>query len=471
MASRLSEESLPAIYNSGCSGLAFNRNSFELNHFWERVDFDQVLASPDPSRVISDLSTQRLYYSLLEKGPGDCLEVLAHISNEQFLRILDYDVWRQDEFLPQRALYWVDLLRKVSPRKAYEQFRGLEEEYQLSTLSSLIKVYDQEAYEQMTDVDQDRLYRLPADALFYSIESNDSEIRDSVQGLIECVMANDMNYAMSLLAHAAYVPPNESVHSLQQFRRARLEEDGFVSYEESITCFAELDPVQYKMKWQPLAHHLHDLMSFSSSQDKLFLDEVLFYVGAHLWSEEQSKRFEQGLVSLANNLCAAAQIEADDIQTLKFIFTNGKALCSLGLEYLSDVDIKRGAEILGSEFPKDLFRIGLSLIRCQQRKFVKALCEVKVVAGAELFSKYFILQKYALMLDWLDKNLLEILGFEQCETLKGLFNRFPQYPRLIADASRVNRVSFFPIAKVEELKIVEEIINRMVLCLQINSQS
>ncbi len=467
MASRLSEESFPAIYDSGCSGLAFNPNGLDLGHIWGRVDFDAVLASPDPAAAIASLSSQQLYYSLLEKGPGDCLEVLAHVSAPQFLRILDYDAWRGGEFLPQRVLYWFDLLRKIGPEKAYEQFRDLEEEYQLSVLAPFVKIYDQDAYEQMTDVDQDSLFRLPADAMFYSIESTDTDIREGIHELMECILGNDMNYALSLLAHAAYMPPNESVHLIEQFRTARLEEDGFVSYEESLSTFAELDPAQHKMKWQALAHHFQDALTFSSSQDTaLFLDEVLFYGSAQLWSEDLNNTIHQSFVSLANRICAAVRIEVDDLSTLKFVFANAKALCSLGLEYLADGDLKNGAKILGSEYAMDLFRVGLSLLRQQQRKFVNALCD-SAIPDAESMRKYFVLQKYALMIDWLDNNLRDRIGFEQTETLKGIFNRFPQYPKAITEADEPNRIRFFPVAKISDLRFVEEIINRMILCFQI----
>lgn len=469
MESRLSAESLPAIYDSGCSGLAFDRSAFESNIFWDRVDFDKVLASSDPALVISELSTQRLYYSLIERGPAECLEVLAHISKEQFLRILDYDVWRRDEFVPQRVLYWVDLLRQVSSEKAYEQFRDLEEEYQLSTLSPYLKIYDQDAYEQMTDVDQDRLQRLPGDALFYSIETQDQDIHDSIVGLINSISAHDMNYAIALIAHSAYLPQNESADTAAQFRKARLEEDGFISFEESLTCFAELDPVTYKSKLNLLVKST-ELASTYTKSEKYFLDQVLAYASSNLWDSEQSSRAQQGFMSLANNLCTATQIDADDLTSLKFIFTNAKALCSLGLDYLADGNVQSASEILLEKFPKDLFRIGLSLIRTHQRDLVTKICDLQV-PDSDRFKRYFYQQRNALMLDWIDRNLLDSMGFETCEVLKGIFNRFPQIPNEITSEDSASRISFFPISNMSELRTFENITKRMASCFQTKHQS
>ncbi len=456
MDTRLSTESLPAIYHSGCSGLAFDRNAFDSQIFWERVDFHKILMSSDPAALLSDISTQNLYYSLLERGPGECLEILAHINQEHFIRILDYDAWSQDDFLPQRVLYWVNLLRQMSPEQAFEKFRNLEEEYQLATLSPFIRIYDQEAYEKMTDVDQDRLQRLPGDALYYAIETQDEDIHNGIVGLLDAITACDMNYALSLIAHSAYMPQNESAQTAVQFRKARLEEDGFVSFEESLNCFVELDPVLYKSQLK--LKKSVDVNSFliTDKKDIYFIDQVLSY---------QNNSMQEGFASLANALCTASEIEITDLDSLKFVFTNAKALCSLGLEFLSDGDLDFASRILLEKYPKDMFRVGLGLVRNHQRDLIRIMKDLSL-PDRERFQKYFVQQHYALMLDWVDKTLFDKMGFEFCETLKGVFNRFPQRPEEVLGEDGLPRVRFYPIASMRELKIFKDICEGLALCFQ-----
>jgi hypothetical protein len=286
-----------------------------------------------------------------------------------------------------------------------------------------------------------------------------------------------MNYALSLIAHSSYLPKNESADTAAQFRKARLEEDGFVSYEESLSCFEELDPMSYKAKLQIRVDDARNLMA--ADNEKYFLDQVLVYASTHLWDQKQGMKAQQGFVSLANHLCTASQVEADDLNALKFIFTNGKALCSLGLEYLSEGDLNLAAKVLLEKYPKDLFRVGLSLIRVHQRNLVQKICDLEV-PGADRFKRYFYQKHSALMLDWIDKNLLDSMGFEVCEILKGLFNRFPQYPKhlIIPKDAEVRvpgdleeRISFFPISKQIDLQIFGNISTRMALCFQIKYQS
>ena len=425
MENRISAESFTAIYDSGCQGLAFDRSAFDSAVFWDRVDFDKILSRKGAARVIAELSPQRLYYSLIEKGPAECLEVLPLITREQFQRILDYDVWKRDELVPQRVLYWVDLLRQVDPEKAYQQFCDIEEEYQLATLSPYLRIYAPDDYEKMTDADQDRLYRLPGDAFYYSIETEDEETRNGVAGLLDCVMSSDMNYMINLIAYSAFIPKNESAHMASQFRKARLEEDGFVSYEESLSCFAA---IQEKEPWASFEKSEETAVATLPRHHSHFLDDVLYYGKEKVWDQEQLASINQTLAHLANTLCTASQIEVDDISSLKFIFSNAKALCSLGLEYVSSGDVKMGAQVLSAHYPKEMFKTGLGLLLSCQKKIVDTMVELQI-PEQEKFKKYFVNKNYALFLDSVDKYLLNDLGFEVCEIVKALFNRYPQYPK------------------------------------------
>lgn len=468
MASRLSEESLSTIYNSGCGGFNLAYKPLDFQGFLEKVDFDQLLASPDAPQLIRLIEPQRLYYGLIEKGPSECLEVLAHISKEQFLRIFDYDVWHQDELVPQKALYWLNLLQKVSPKLVFSQFTELEEEYQIGILAPYVKIYDLDAYEQMSDVEQDSLQRFPGESFFYSIMTEDPEVKEGIIGLLGSLQSYDMNYALSILAHAAYMPPQEPAFLLAQFRKARLEEDGFISYEESLAYFTEIDPKPIKARWQKEASQETNaaVPATKVENQNLFIDQILAYLAqTQAWNIEQEEQIKNNLLCLMNASISASQLELDNLPVLKILFTNIKAVCSLGLNYLSDGDLQLAAKILFNEYSKTYFQVGLSLIRPYQKKFVMMAVDRKL-PGAQQLRQSFIQQKYGLIIDWFDKHFREILGFEESEMVKGLFNRFPLYPKSTRDAEHIGRLLFQPIASLEDLKIIEDIIHRTEQCLQ-----
>ena len=418
MASRLSEESLSAIYNSGCGGFSLDYNPLDFHSFLEKIDFDRILASPEAPQLIRLIEPQRLYYGLIEKGPSECLEVLAHISGEQFLRIFDYDVWHQDELVPQKAIYWLNLLQKISPKLVFRQFTQLEEEYQIGILAPYIKIYDLDAYENMSDIQQDFLQRFPGDGFFYSISTEDPEVKEGIIGLLSCLQSYDMNHALSVLAHAAYLPPHESAFLLAQFRKARLEEDGFISYEESLVYFTAIDPKLVKARWQK--EHSQDsaktLLASKARGQSLFIDQVLQDAArTRLWSEEQNDQVRNSLICLVNASISASQLELDNLPILKILFTNIKAICSLGLNYLSDGDAQLAAKILLSEYSKTYFQVGLSLIHPYQKNFITMAIDLNLPAAQQL-RQYFSQQKYGLIIDWFDKYFRELIGLDRKST-------------------------------------------------------
>ncbi|MBI2603484.1 MAG: hypothetical protein HYW48_10560 [Deltaproteobacteria bacterium] len=456
MASRLSEETRSGIYNSGCSGLSFDVKLSNLNKFWGDLDLEKLIMRPDLPSLVPQIPIQRLYCALLERGPASYPDILKHLSAEQVQRILDYDAWRNDELVPQQALNWLRLFRNISTEQAYRRLRDLEEEYQIGIFSPFVRVFDNDAYEAMSDEEQDRLYRLPNDALFYCVLSEDKDVHDNIVGLIEAVLAHDINYALSLLCHSAYLPPLESAHLLSQFRKSRLEEDGFVSHEESMTCFAEIDVAKKKALWSRAP--LPSLGARARKTGTFFLDEVLSHGAEHLGGESAKEGLQQGFVFLANALCTAVEREADDLAALKTIFTAAKALASLGLEFLSDGNLGLAAQILSKEYPKELFRVGLSLLKSPQRRFLGALVETGGKGGEQAYT-YFVQQKHGLLLDWFDRNLRDRIGFEGNEILKGIFNRFPQCPQILPGAEGEDRVTFIPVGSLQDLASVDSLID------------
>ena len=244
MTERLSQEHLNGILDAGHRGFAkLNRNE-ENESLFPKLDLKAIISSSSPKKQIQSLSPQVLLHALVRAGLSDCLEVLPLLSSEQFVRICDYDIWHEDRLVAKQAFHWLGFYREVSPSQMYERFRQLDEEYQTALLSPYCRVFTDEEYEKMTEEQQDLLYRFPNDGLYYSVNTGDADLHKGICSLIDASMGEDMSYAMTLLSTAAFSPPNEQEELIRQFRNARLEEDGFLSYEESLSYFTPLDPEQ-----------------------------------------------------------------------------------------------------------------------------------------------------------------------------------------------------------------------------------
>ncbi|MEZ4742250.1 MAG: DUF6178 family protein [Bdellovibrionota bacterium] len=240
MASRLSEEnSLISIYDAGHLAVSLTPNSLtSVDKAISPIDLATVMKSPNAVDIIQKKSPIEIYRAIKLCDPELLPEVLEAISEEQFTGILDFDTWKEDRLIAKQVFSWLKLYAEISPKELYKRFSSLEEEYQLATLGPYIRIYDQEEYEKMPESFQDRLITLPSNDAYYEITAKDQETFLIIENLIEAIMANNMSYAISLLAHSAYMPPAEQEELLSRFRRSRIEEEGYVSYNESLSIFA-----------------------------------------------------------------------------------------------------------------------------------------------------------------------------------------------------------------------------------------
>lgn len=461
MASRLSKQQLPAIYNGGCLGLPFNKEFLNIDNFWDLSVIDQALKSEDPRKAIQKIAPQKVFQALIARGAESSLDVIKELSLEQYSRILDYDTWKDNELLPQRFFYWFNLMKSADPELAFNTFRKLESEYQIAPLCPFVRIYDQETYEKLSDCDQDQLYRFPGDAFFYEIVSDDKSLHKSIEGLVELTLSQDINYAFSLLTHAAMLPPLEQEHLLSQFRLSRLEEDGFVEKEKAMELFSKIQ--EKKLKNYKTSTKVSESIVTSESTTKMFLDEVLENIKTENHDIETIENIKNSFLYLANAMTTITDVELDNINAFSRLLLNIKAMCSLALEYTSDKSIKVATTQVKTMYPKKLFTIGYNLIKNSLTPFAQQLKDSGFPKGKE-FYRYFTLNQHGLLLNWIDVNLEEKLDLQDLETLKGIFNRFPQY----VDNNQQDELSIrlIPVFRTHQIEKIELFLQKVSSCLE-----
>ncbi len=415
---RLSENELRKAYDTGVRHIP-RETPLRFPISLPTVPLKEILALPNAKAKIRAIPPQQLYFSLKEEGLADCLEVLPLISQEQFTRICDYDVWPDDRLSLRQLFHWLQHCEAAKHGDNFRRFKKLEEEYQLAALIPCIRIFDEDAFEKLSDAEQDQLHALPGNAFYYAIECEDPEVYEGIQSLIASGLELDIPYLISLLTHAAYMPPHESELLLAQFRKARLEEDGFVTEEESQSLFTPLSVQTYAKKWR-VTPDSETVQALALPENTWFLEEVL-RVGKETWSPETYAGITQSFLYLSNATLVACQIPLEDRKALEQVFAHVQGWVNLGLEFLSQGQRERGALILVEETPRTLFRLGFSILRTLQESVIEQMKKNPVFAP---LCKYWTLQKYGLLLRELDLHQ-ERLGFLPTEFLKGLFNRFP----------------------------------------------
>jgi hypothetical protein len=242
-----------------------------------------------------------------------------------------------------------------------------------------------------------------------------------------------MGYAFNLLAHAAFIPPNESELQLIQFRTARMEEDGFVGFDEAMRTFVPLQPESVKAQYHDAQE---PALSRTVDVGQNFLEiAVSEAVSNGRWTNEDGYRFQQGSLFVANAMVAAFHLDPTDLDASNRFLEQAKASMSLALDYLADSNQSKAVDILKVEMPKTLLRVGLGLAAQMQERVVISLRQRWNVHASviERIQHFRAKQKFAELADVIDNQLLDVCGLQVCEALKGIFNRFPM--RLVADNS------------------------------------
>lgn len=449
MEKRLSDINLASSYDAGHQSLSWTPG--EPTGLLAGIDIPALIENPDAAQIVPNLPVQPLYYALKQRGFGDALEILPFLTDDQVVHMADYEAWDGEEFSQKRMINFLKPFAAISSDELYRRFTELDEEYQIATLESMFTVHEVEQIYDLPEDIVDRVQAMPCNTIFYEIHTDDKEDFDFIERLLESARENNMRFAYALLGHTTYNPPGENEMQVSQFRKARLEEDGFIGYDESLKIFSPIDRKGLRLKWQEdqFAHpsvHSKDALALQGT-DVLFFDASLLAARDSGANIDELYQIHSSLLSFANALCSAAKVTVDDVHGLNRVLEQGKALASLGLEYLADGDLRMGGKIIVDEHPKTLFQTGFGIIEDLRLGTIRALKRMGM-PRAEALEKLYVARQWGAMLLEIDRNWLEFVGMEAAEILKGLLNRFPMVA--VSSANDKNRIEFRPIASLAD---------------------
>jgi len=459
MASRLSEESLVRVYDGGLQAFRWEAHLPAQAMRAETVDLISMLSLDKAKESIQSLAPQVLFRSLMTQGISDCLDILPLISQEQFVAILDYDAWADGELQHRKVFQWLQQFREAEREQIYTRFRDLEEELQIALVGPFIRAVDPEDFEQLPDEEQDRLESFPGGALYYEVKSEDPEIKQFFADFLDVTMGENMEYAMSVLAHAGFMPPNEQEALMAQFRNARMEDDGFVSYEESLAIFSPIPLEALEKKWGS-----HENKTLSTSGKTSFMQSIMS-LAMESWDQGTLNEVRSRHAYLANALCSASRVEPGDLESLDKALEQAWSLNGLALEWLSSGDQHKALDILKEEHPKTLFQTACTLIEKLRHKGLKQL--ERFLPEVKEIRIHLELQKFGLAQKSMDKMFINVFGPELTERLKAVFSRYPMVKANVQEG----KIIFRPIDSLGALNELQDCLETALMKLQLCSLS
>jgi hypothetical protein len=418
-----------------------------------RIDLTKLNTTQD----VQSIPPQILYHSLKCSDQEDWGRILALTSADQFQRLVDYESWRDEQLDRSSLALYIQSLD--SAEDVFIKFKELDEEMQIATLQGFTRSYDKDSFENLNPEHQDRLFVLPCGEAFYEILTEDANITNMIKKIIDSALAVNIAYGYSLLAHADYMPPQESEAMALQFRSARLSEDGFLPYEESVLVFypyktQELEKITtpYKnttpFRSGATANESTSLIGKKPEvSNDMFFDRVII---ASDFDIDQCLKLQMDILTLANAVCSATHIEAHDISAINALLVPLKSIISLGLEITSHQSLDTASRVLNELSMIQIFRVGLTHLYTTQKSFVEEKFEETHPTSFKKLLELVTLGKWALVHDWID-GLDGPFDLQDKEVIKAFLNRFPMKPLESTD----KRIRFKHICTLRDLDFLE----------------
>ena len=379
---------------------------------------DQAQSSLKQQEIAS-IHPAIIYRFLQEKSPELSLQLLPLLTDEQFIRLIDYDVWRKNRLSPLAAIGWLKIYSQISNTEMIRRFRSLDEEYQLAIIAPLLTLTSVEELEKLPVSEQDCYVNLPCQELCYRIAvGQHKDIQEFLHTFIDAALEQDIDYTYSLLQHAHYSIPSEQEALIAQFRNARIAEDGYCPATGAAVIFMAVELEEYLQKW-------HKSDAPQTWQQANFLDQVISYCHTHkVFSADQWQEIQLKIIMCANTLCAATYVEINDNVATRKILEQTKATLALALDYLSANVPKHAAEILAQEQAQTLFRVGMTLCLRLQQPMLATMRDC-ALPKIDRFTHLQATRKWQALAELIDIEYLDLLGIAQVELLKATFSYSP----------------------------------------------
>ena len=327
-----------------------------------------------------------VYHLASAVGREDAVELLQLASPDQVQRFVDLDGWRRDAVLHDKVLGWLALYVELDD----DDFLALARDLDPEVLALLFKRYTEVYFTRDEEGEVNPVlahlgnYEESPDgtyAIVYDDEADEDATR-VLRKVVERLFAVDLVLAHAVLEATRWELSSEMQEAAYQLRRGRLEEMGFVGFEEALEVYAWLDPEAYKTSAvapQPRVPEGFLLPAIYRASPQDFLSRCAALLPEVAGPDGRtSAQLEFALAMTTNKVLSADAVDPSNRSAVQRAVTRTRGHISLALEYLAGRDERRGAELLASSRLEDLFRVGYSLLLKLQKTARQLLTSERV---------------------------------------------------------------------------------------------
>jgi len=338
---------------------------------------DYILDHPRPGELVQSFPEEDFYFLVHDIGPEDSLALLSMASKTQWEYIIDLESWRRDRVDISALSKWFGLLLKANPGRLVEWLikdkSELFEFYLFKNIEVIVREHDQDPSDFGKDFftfDDVYYMRIVDEGVDEKSQGRDEKTRAEVLPLLlERLAEFDHVKFQQVLLETRSVIPAELEEEVYRLRNVRLEEKGFLPFDEALGVYQYLDPEALQ------AQRLEGSVGKAEQQDapqiplyptRMIKEESLFSTSLQvIEGYELLQKLQLEFVALCNRIVMADQKEIHDRDALRNVVKKACGYLSIGLGRLLDLKAlspeqqkKVSAANLSAFALLEIFRIG-----------------------------------------------------------------------------------------------------------------
>jgi hypothetical protein len=202
-----------------------------------------LLHAPKPMRLVRMLPDAELYLTVREVGPTDALPLVALAAAPQLVHLVDLESWRHDEFDAKRCGAWVALFLESGENVLRRLLREIDDELLVLLLQKWARVKQIE-HDDTPDEHGHGETETGTDAGFLAPDGYHRfsplipEHGPAIRRLLELLASGSVERYQRVMWSALWEPTAEVEERALHWRQSRLEEHGFVPWDEAIEVYA-----------------------------------------------------------------------------------------------------------------------------------------------------------------------------------------------------------------------------------------
>lgn len=334
--------------------LPFDQKRAYLDAITPNEQMALILGDPDKKKLARAMQPHELYWLFKENGGSEAMELLGLASPEQCVFILDMELWRGWSFSEDKMVEYLGYILKGSEEHFLELLPHLD-----FNLLSLFLGRELIVAGGLGDLNTDEERQTDWDHTFDDVflikfkNPRHAQVIGSFLGLI-CRFDNPLY--ISLMESVSGEIDIESEEECYHLKSGRLADLGFPPFDEAREIYSRINPATFtpgrnKMVLEAVEASTLPVMFLTG---KTFLERVILRMDSEL--------FRMELNYLINTALVADEAHLADMEEMKSVVERVYGYLNIALEYLSEGDEAKGAEILSGEYLKRLFQLGFSLV-------------------------------------------------------------------------------------------------------------